>query len=61
MEKNNVLFGSVIANEFYTTSANAGQKAEVVYIRIPKENRPALLPDLKEGKPVFQVLSYERR
>jgi len=61
VEKNNVLFGSVIANEFYTTSANAGQKAEVVYIRIPKENRPALLPDLKEGKPVFQVLSYERR
>lgn len=82
--KDNVLFGSVIANEFCTTSAggqntgnqggnknnkneekkdqcNAGQKAEVVYIRIPKENRPALLPDLKEGKPVFQVLSYERR
>ncbi|RTH32145.1 competence protein ComZ [Thermus scotoductus] len=61
VEKNNVLFGSVIANEFYTTSANAGQKAEVVYIRIPKENRPVLLPDLKGGKPVFQVLSYERR
>lgn len=65
--KDNVLFGSVIANEFCTTSAgnrtscNAGQKAEVVYIRIPKENRPVLLPDLKGGKPVFQVLSYERR
>lgn len=67
VEKNNVLFGSVIANEFCTTSAgdrtscNAGQKAEVVYIRIPKENRPVLLPGLKGGKPVFQVLSYERR
>ena len=82
--KDNVLFGSVIANEFCTTSAggqntgnqggnknnkneekedqcNAGQKAEVVYIRIPKENRPVLLPGLKGGKPVFQVLSYERR
>lgn len=65
--KDKVLFGSVIANEFCTTSAgnrtscNAGQKAEVVYIRIPKENRPVLLPDLKGGKPVFQVLSYERR
>ncbi|MDM7324469.1 MAG: pilus assembly PilX N-terminal domain-containing protein [Thermus sp.] len=65
--KDNVLFGSLISNEFCTTSAgnqtncNAGQKAEVVYIRIPKENRPALLPDLKGGKPVFQVLSYERR
>lgn len=59
--KDNVLFGSVIANEFCTTSANADQKAEVVYIRIPKENRPVLLPGLKGGKPVFQVLSYERR
>ncbi|WP_038056246.1 pilus assembly PilX N-terminal domain-containing protein [Thermus amyloliquefaciens] len=65
--KDNVLFGSVISNEFCTTSAgnqtscNAGQKAEVVYIRIPQENRPVLLPSLKGGKPVFQVLSYERR
>ncbi|VCU52701.1 hypothetical protein TTHN1_00454 [Thermus thermophilus] len=65
--KDNVLFGSVIANQFCTTSAgnqtscNAGQKAEVVYIRIPKENRPVLLPSLRGGKPVFQVLSYERR
>ncbi len=65
--KDNVLFGSVIANEFCTTSAgnqtrcNAGQKAEVVYLRIPKENRPMLLPSLRGGKPVFQVLSYERR
>ncbi|BBL93748.1 hypothetical protein TthHC11_12820 [Thermus thermophilus] len=65
--KGNVLFGSVISNQFCTTSAgnqmscNAGQKAEVVYIRIPKENRPALLPSLRGGKPVFQVLSYERR
>lgn len=65
--KDNVLFGSVISNEFCTTSAgdktdcNAGQKAEVVYIRIPKENRPVLLPSLRGGKPVFQVLSYERR
>ncbi|ULR41546.1 hypothetical protein [Thermus sp. NEB1569] len=48
-------------NEEKEDQCNAGQKAEVVYIRIPKENRPALLPDLKEGKPVFQVLSYERR
>ncbi|WP_022798241.1 pilus assembly PilX N-terminal domain-containing protein [Thermus islandicus] len=65
--KDNVLFGSAIANQFCTTSAgsqtscNAGQKAEVVYIRIPKENRPVLLPSLRGGKPVFQVLSYERR
>lgn len=65
--RDNVLFGSVIANQFCTTSAgnqtscNAGQKAEVVYIRIPKENRPVLLPSLRGGKPVFQVLSYERR
>lgn len=65
--KDNVLFGSVISNQFCTTSAgnqancNAGQKAEVVYIRIPKENRPVLLPSLRGGKPVFQVLSYERR
>ncbi|WP_024119435.1 pilus assembly PilX N-terminal domain-containing protein [Thermus thermophilus] len=65
--KGNVFFGSVISNQFCTTSAgnqmscNASQKAEVVYIRIPKENRPALLPSLRGGKPVFQVLSYERR
>ena len=65
--RNNMLLGSVITNEFCTTSAgnstgcNAGQKAEVVYVRIPKEHRPILLPDLKEGNPVFQVLSYERR
>lgn len=65
--KDNVLFGSVISNEFCTTSAgnqtqcNAGQKAEVVYIRIPQENRPALLPSLRGGRPIFQVLSYERR
>mgnify|MGYP003552269767 CR=1 FL=1 len=65
--KGNVLFGSVISNQFCTTSAgnqmscNASQKAEVDYIRIPKENRPALLPSLRGGKPVFQVLSYERR
>ncbi|WP_105317388.1 pilus assembly PilX N-terminal domain-containing protein [Thermus tenuipuniceus] len=65
--KDNVLFGSVISNEFCTTSAgnqtqcNAGQKAEVVYIRIPQENRPVLLPAIKGGKPVFQILSYERR
>lgn len=65
--KDNVLFGSVISNTFCTTSAgnetkcNAGQAAEVVYIRIPQANRPVLLPSLKGGKPVFQVLSYERR
>ncbi|ADW21397.1 MULTISPECIES: hypothetical protein [Thermus] len=65
--KDNVLFGSVISNQFCTTSAgnqtscNAGQKAEVVYIRIPQQNRPVLLPSLKGGKPTFQVLSYERR
>lgn len=65
--KQNVLFGSVISNEFCTTSAgnetqcNAGQSAEVVYIRIPPANRPVLLPSLRGGKPVFQVLSYERR
>ncbi len=65
--KDKVLFGSVISNEFCTTSAgnetqcNAGQKAEVVYIRIPQENRPSLLPSLRGGRPVFQVLSYERR
>jgi hypothetical protein len=65
--KDNVLFGSVISSEFCTTSAgnqtscNAGQKAEVVYVRIPQENRPVLLPAIKGGTPVFQVLSYERR
>lgn len=65
--KDKVLFGSVISNEFCTTSAgdktdcNAGQKAEVVYVRIPQENRPVLLPAVKGGNPVFQVLSYERR
>lgn len=65
--KDNVLFGSVISNEFCTTSAgnqtncNAGQKAEVVYIRIPQENRPVLLPAIRGGTPVFQILSYERR
>lgn len=63
--KDNVLFGSVVSNQFCTTSAgnqtscNAGQKAEVVHIRIPKINRPALLPDL--SIPTFKVLSYERR
>jgi len=67
IEKDNVLFGSVISNEFCTTSAgsrtdcNAGQKAEVVYVRIPQENRPVLLPAIKGGTPVFQILSYERR
>ncbi|WP_279165309.1 pilus assembly PilX family protein [Thermus scotoductus] len=67
VEKDNVLFGSVISNQFCTTSAgdktkcNAGQKAEVVYVRIPQENRPVLLPAIKGGTPVFQVLSYERR
>lgn len=65
--KDNVLFGSVISNMFCTTNSgnqtdcNAGQKAEVVYIRIPKENRPVLLPSLRGGVPVFQILSYERR
>lgn len=65
--KDNVLFGTVISNQFCTTSAgnhtscNAGQKAEVVYIRIPQQNRPVLLPSLKGGNPTFQVLSYERR
>ncbi|MBW6395368.1 competence protein ComZ [Thermus sp. PS18] len=67
IEKDGVLFGSVISNQFCTTSAgnrnncNAGQTAEVVYIRIPYQNRPVLLPSLKGGKPTFQVLSYERR
>lgn len=67
IEKDNVLFGSVISNQFCTTSAgsrtdcNAGQKAEVVYVRIPQENRPVLLPAIKGGTPVFQILSYERR
>ncbi|WP_114312639.1 competence protein ComZ [Thermus caldifontis] len=65
--KDNVLFGTVISNQFCTTSAgnqtdcNAGQKAEVVYIRIPQENRPVLMPSLKGGVPTFKVLSYERR
>ncbi|TBH17405.1 PilX N-terminal domain-containing pilus assembly protein [Thermus thermamylovorans] len=65
--KQNVLFGSVITREFCTTSAGnqdgcaAGQSAEVVYIRIPRDNRPLAMPAPRGGKPVFRVLSYERR
>ena len=64
--KDNVLFGSVISNEFCTTSAgnktdcNAGQKAEVVYINTAN-NKPALLKQIspKAGIPTFTVDSYE--
>ncbi len=64
--KDNVLFGSIISDEFCTTSAGskndctAGQKAEVVYINTAN-NKPALLRQIspKAGIATFAVDSYE--
>lgn len=65
--RKNVLLGSVITNQFCTTSAggtncNAGQSAEVVFVSTAG-NRPEALEviDQLAGRFTFQVLSYERR
>jgi hypothetical protein len=60
--------GSVVSNEFCTTSAgnqtscNAGQSAEVVFVNTGA-NRPRSLQllDRTAGRYAFLVLSYERR
>ncbi len=64
--RQNVLVGSVISNEFCTTSAGnqtgcaAGQSAEVVYV--PTQRPQALRAvDQSVGRFAFIVLSYERR
>jgi len=66
--KQNVLVGSVISNEFCTTSAGdqtscaAGQSAEVVFVNTGANKPKALqFADRVAGRYVFQVLSYERR
>jgi len=65
--KDNVLFGSVVANMFCTTSAGnqsscaAGQKSEVVYINTGA-NKPSIMRQVERSTiPVFKILSYERR
>lgn len=65
--RKNVLLGSVITNQFCTTSAggtncNAGQSAEVVFVSTAG-NRPEALEAIDQlaGRFTFQVLSYERR
>jgi hypothetical protein len=64
----NVLVGSVVSNEFCTTSAGnqtscaAGQSAEVVYVNTGANRpRPLQLLDRTAGRYAFLVLSYERR
>jgi hypothetical protein len=66
--KQNVLVGSVVSNEFCTTSAGnqtncaAGQSAEVVYVNTGANRpRPLQLLDRTAGRYAFLVLSYERR
>ncbi|MGQ9754290.1 MAG: PilX N-terminal domain-containing pilus assembly protein [Thermaceae bacterium] len=66
--KDNALLGSVITNEFCTTSAgnttacNAGQKAQVIHVNTAGNRPQALgLVDQLAGRFTFQVLSYERR
>jgi len=64
----NTLVGSVITNQFCTTSAggqtncNAGQSAEIVFVNTTG-NRPQALKAIDQlaGRFTFQVLSYERR
>jgi hypothetical protein len=66
--KQNVLVGSVVSNEFCTTSAgnqtscNAGQSAEVVFVNTGANKPKALkFADQVAGRYAFLVLSYERR
>mgnify|MGYP000010261773 CR=1 FL=1 len=66
--KQNVLVGSVVSNEFCTTSAGnqtscaAGQSAEVVFVNTGANRpRPLQLLDRTAGRYAFLVLSYERR
>jgi hypothetical protein len=66
--RQNVLVGSVVSNEFCTTSAGnqtncaAGQSAEVVYVNTGANRpRPLQLLDRTAGRYAFLVLSYERR
>jgi len=66
--RQNVLVGSVVSNEFCTTSAgnqtscNAGQSAEVVFVNTgANKPRPLQLLDRTAGRYAFLVLSYERR
>ncbi|WP_448569346.1 pilus assembly PilX family protein [Thermus sp.] len=66
--KQNVLVGSVITNEFCTTSAGnqtscaAGQSAEVVFVNTGANKPKALkFADKVAGRYAFLVLSYERR
>jgi hypothetical protein len=66
--KQNVLVGSVVSNEFCTTSAGnqtncaAGQSAEVVFVNTgANKPRPLQLLDRTAGRYAFLVLSYERR
>lgn len=67
------LFGSVVSNYFCTTDAgtngnvadyggcNAGQGSEVIYVNTGR-NKPLIMQQPEAArKPVFQVLSYERR
>ncbi|AEB11448.1 pilus assembly PilX family protein [Marinithermus hydrothermalis] len=65
-QKDNVTYGTIVTNEFCTTSAggnncNAGQKAEVVYIPT-LQNLPAAAryPESTLAAS-FQITSYERR
>jgi hypothetical protein len=66
--RQNVLVGSVVSNEFCTTSAGnqtncaAGQSAEVVFVNTGANRpRPLQLLDRTAGRYAFLVLSYERR
>lgn len=66
--KQNVLMGSVMSNEFCTTSAGnqtscaAGQSAEVIFVNTGA-NKPRILRlvDRVAGRYAFLILSYERR
>ncbi len=66
--RQNTLVGSLITNQFCTTSAgdqmscNAGQSAEIVFVNTAG-NRPQALRTIDQlaGRFTFQVLSYERR
>ena len=66
--RQNVLVGSVVSNEFCTTSAGnqtncaAGQSAEVVFVNTGANRpRPLQLLDRTAGRYAFLVLSHERR
>jgi len=67
------LFGSVVSNYFCTTDAgttgnvadysscNAGQGSEVIYVNTGN-NKPKIMQQPEQAsKPVFKILSYERR